>query len=289
MFLVHPGGRSLGLDLADIAADHNTPEACAAQALVELQPDPFGPVFRSATKQRLSRQAILKILRSAVAAAGLAERASTDGVPRLNDPADRARLARHITSPDPAEVRDLALILNLYWGAFRGSELTSMTWHDTRIVGPGVEWTVPRAKNDQLGRGEAVGAARNPNPLLCPATALDAWQATLTGLLGRQPRADEPVFARLDRHLDTLEPITRDGASQIVKRAARAAGLVGDHASHSLRAGFVSDALDAGATREQVQRHGRWNNITSIDPYYRKTLVWGRSNPSQHLASETNT
>lgn len=25
----------------------------------------------------------------------------------------------------------------------------------------------------------------------------------------------------------------------------------------------------AGATREQVQRHGRWTNIASIDPYYR--------------------
>lgn len=80
--------------------------------------------------------------------------------------------------------------------------------------------------------------------------------------------------------LDRLEAITRDGESQIVERAARAAGLVGDYASHSLRAGFVTDALDAGVTREQVQRHGRWINIGSIDPYFRKTLVWGPSTPS---------
>jgi hypothetical protein len=52
--------------------------------------------------------------------------------------------------------------------------------------------------------------------------------------------------------------------------------------------GFVTDGLDAGATREQVQHHGRWNNITSIDPSYRKTLVWGRTNPSQHLATATD-
>ncbi|MGH9212458.1 MAG: tyrosine-type recombinase/integrase [Acidimicrobiales bacterium] len=76
-----------------------------------------------------------------------------------------------------------------------------------------------------------------------------------------------------------LEPIIRDGASQIVKRAARAAGLVGDYASHSLRAGFVTDALDAGATREQVQRHGRWTNITSIDSYYRKSRPGGSTTP----------
>lgn len=92
------------------------------------------------------------------------------------------------------------------------------------------------------------------------------------------------MFIRLDRQLDNLEPITRDGAAQIVKRGAAAAGLAGNYASHSLRAGFVTDALDAGATREQVQRHGRWTNIGSIDPYYRTTEVWGRNNPSQRLA-----
>lgn len=93
------------------------------------------------------------------------------------------------------------------------------------------------------------------------------------------------VFVRLDHHTDPPEAITRDGASQIVKRAARAAGLAGDYASHSLRAGFVTDAIDAGATREQVQRHGRWTNITSLDSYYRKTQTWGPNNPSQHLAT----
>ena len=95
--------------------------------------------------------------------------------------------------------------------------------------------------------------------------------------LGRELRENDPVFIRLDRQLDDIEAITRDGAAQIVKRAAVRAGLDGNYASHSLRAGFVTDALDAGATREQVQRHGRWNNIRSIDPYYRKTEVWSGS------------
>lgn len=285
VLLVHPGGRSLGLDVVEIPPDDETPEARAARALTQLAPDPFGPVFRSPAKQRLSRQAVLKILRVNIAAAGLAAKATTDGVPRLADAADRARLAGHITGPDPAQVRDLALILNLYWGSFRGSELCAMSWADARTVDQGVEWTIRRAKNDQLGRSESIGAARTPNPLLCPATALEAWHGAVGAVLGRPPRSDEPVFVRLDHHTEPLEAITRDGASQIVKRAARAAGLAGDYASHSLRAGFVTDALDAGATREQVQRHGRWANIASLDSYYRKTLVWGRTNPSQHLAT----
>ena len=283
--LVHPGGRSLHLEAIEIEPDTNTPAACSVRALLDLAPDQFGPVFRSVTGQRLSRQGVMKIVRTAIAAAGLGETAVADGLPRLGDPQDRARLANHACRPDIADVRDLAILLNLYWGAFRGSELVAMTWADARIVERGVEWRVRHAKNDQLGKGEIVGAARNPNPLLCPAAALADWRAACAQRRGRPLSDNDPVFIRLDRHLDTLEPITRDGAAQIVKRAATAAGLDGNYASHSLRAGFVTDALDAGATREQVQRHGRWNNIRSIDSYYRKTDVWGSNNPSQRLAS----
>ncbi|CAN5224657.1 hypothetical protein BH24ACT1_BH24ACT1_05300 [soil metagenome] len=288
VLLVHPGGRSLGLEPIDIPLDDEAPTACAARALTTMAPDPFGPVFRSAPARRLSRQGVLKIVRTAIGDAGLADRAvNHGGIPKLADRQDRALLAVHVTAPVLDDLRDLALILNLYWGAFRGSELVAMRWADCRTVDQGVEWTVRRAKNDQLGRSETVGAARNPNPLLCPATAITEWCTALTGILGEQPRAEDPVFIRLDRHLDSPVPLTRDGASQIVKRAARAAHLTGDHASHSLRAGFVSDALDAGATREQVQHHGRWAAVSSIDSYYRKTNTWGRNNPSQHLAGGT--
>ncbi|HEX4868350.1 MAG TPA: tyrosine-type recombinase/integrase [Acidimicrobiales bacterium] len=282
--LVHPGGRSLHLEPIELEPDTDVRGACAVRGLLELAPDGFGPVFRSAVGQRLSRQGVMKIVRTAIASAGLAGTAVADGLPRLAEAQDRARLANHVSRPESADVRDLALILNLYWGAFRGSELVAMTWSDARIVERGVEWRVRHAKNDQLGKGEIVGAARNPNPLLCPAAALADWRSACAELLGRELRDDDPVFIRLDRQLDDLEPITRDGAAQIVKRAAVAAGLEGNYASHSLRAGFVTDALDAGATREQVQRHGRWSNIRSIDPYYRKTEVWGRNNPSQRLA-----
>lgn len=287
---VHPGGRSLGLDPVEIPTGRHAPTGCPARALAALAPEPGRPVFRSAPDRRLTRQGILKIVRTAIADTGLADQTTTHaGIPKLAAVEDRIRLAHHTTSLPPADVRDLALILNLYWGAFRASELVAMRWTDTRTVDQGVEWTVRRSKNDQLGRSETVGAARNPNPLLCPAAALTEWHAVLTGILDRDPAPTDPVFTRLDRHLDDPGPLTRDGVSQIVKRAARAAGLTGDHASHSLRAGFVSDALDAGATREQVQHHGRWTSIKSIDAYYRKTSTWGTSNASQTLATNTST
>lgn len=282
---VHPGGLSLHLELLEVAPDLKIPAACPVRALTDLHPDRFGPLFRSATGARLSRQGVLKIVRSAVQAAGFGTAAVPDGLPRLQHAQHRAELAQHVSGQQASATRDLALVLNLYWGAFRGSELVAMTWADAHEVEQGVEWRVRSSKSDQLGHGEIVGAARNPNPLLCPAASLAQWRATLTGLLGRPPAQDEPVFVPLDGALHHLEALTRDGAAHAVKRAASAAGLVGNYASHSLRAGFVTDALDAGATREQVQRHGRWTNVSSIDPYYRKTQVWGANNPSSRLAA----
>lgn len=281
---VHPGGRSLRLEPVELAPDLDVPAACLVRALADLRPDRFGPLFRSAAGARLSRQGVLKIVRGAVESAGLSAVAVHDGLLRLPHAEQRAQLADHVSQPAPHVTRDLALLLNLYWGAFRGSELVAMTWADTREVEQGVEWRVRSSKTDQLRRGEVVGAARNPNPMLCPAASLAKWRHTLTEVLGRPPSQDDPVFVPLDTDLDALAPLTRDGAAQAVKRAARAAGLTGDYASHSLRSGFVTDALDAGATREQVQRHGRWTNVSSIDPYYRKTQIWGTANPSARLA-----
>lgn len=184
--LHHPGGRSLHLEPVEVDPDLDVPVACPVRAIVDFGPDGFGPVFRSATGGRLSRQGILKIVRSAVAAAGLAAEATNGCLPRLPDAHHRARLANHVSQPEIADIRDLALILNLYWGAFRGSELVGMTWADARVVDQAVEWRVRHAKNDQLGKGEIVGAARNPNPLLCPAAALSEWRAACLTLLGRR-------------------------------------------------------------------------------------------------------
>ena len=116
------------------------------------------------------------------------------------------------------------------------------------------------------GTERASAPFRNPKPLLCSAASLLQWRHTLSGPLGRAPARDEPIFVPLDGALLHLEALTRDGAAHAVKRAARASGLVGNVASHSLRAGFVTDALDAGAIREQVQHHGRWTNVSNIEP-----------------------
>ncbi|MGH9153899.1 MAG: tyrosine-type recombinase/integrase [Acidimicrobiales bacterium] len=240
-------------------------------------------MFRSAPDRRVTRQGITRLVERALGATGLTPIATVAGFPKL-DAAGRARLAGHIAQPAAVDVRDRAIITNLYWGCFRGSELAAMRWRHAVVIDQGIEWRVPRAKNDQHGEGKTVGVPRRPNPWLCPVLALGDWRSAYETLLGRPVTANDPVFPTLDRRTRLTDPIHRDAINDIIRRAATRAGLVGDYGSHSPRAGFTTDCIDAGIPREHVQHHGRWTNIRSLDPYYRKTSTWGRTNPASRLA-----
>jgi integrase len=196
----------------------------------------------------------------------------------------RASLAAHLIQPDPLDLRDRAIITNLYWGCFRGSELAAMRWRHATVVDAGIEWSVPKAKNDQFGNGNTVGVPRHPNPWLCPVLALEDWRSAYETLTGRTPRPNDPVFPTLDRRTRLTTAMHRDAINDVVQRGAARAGLDGDYGSHSPRAGFTTDCIDAEIPREHVQRHGRWRNIRSLDPYIRKTSTWGRTNPALRLA-----
>jgi integrase len=278
------GTRALGVVEVPPEADS---AICPVGAMRVLAPDRFGPVFRSAPDRRLTRQGITRLVERAIDATGLAPVATIAGFPKL-DPPGRARLAAHLARPADVDVRDRAVITNLYWGCFRGSELAAMRWRHTLVVDAGIEWRVPKAKNDQAGEGKTVGVPRHPNPWLCPVLALGEWRSAYETLLGRPVTAGHPVFPTLDRRTRLTDPIHRDAINDIVRRAAGRAGLVGDYGSHSPRAGFTTDCIDAGITREHVQHHGRWTNIRSLDPYYRKTSTWGRTNPAARLAHHDN-
>ncbi|MDQ6797287.1 MAG: tyrosine-type recombinase/integrase, partial [Actinomycetota bacterium] len=260
---------------------------CPVGAMRALKPDPFGPVFRSAPDRRLSRQGLVWIVTNGVEAAGIDPTSITGGLPRLNG-GERRELSSHLTRGPAADVRDRALITNLYWGCFRASELVERTWRQARFVEQGIEWRIPRAKTDQDGAGVTIGVPRHANPWLCPVLALDEWKSTLQTLVGRPIGPNDPIFPTLDRRSRLTGPMRRDAANDAVKRAAARAGLTGDFGSHSLRSGFTTDAIDAGAKREHVQHHGRWKNTRSLDPYYRKTNTWGETNPAVHLANSAD-
>jgi site-specific recombinase XerC len=214
--------------------------------------------------------------------AGLTPTSVDRRVPRL-DPDQRIRVAAALHEPSSEDLRDRAIITSLYWGCFRGEEVAATRHHQLRRVDQGIEWALPRAKNDQMGKGKTRGLPANPDPWVCPVTAIADWADRLTRLHSRPLQPDDPMFPALGRPGRYTTPISRAAIGEIIQRAARRAGIKGNYGSHSPRAGFTTDALDAGATREHVQSYGGWQNAKSLDPYYRRTNIWGTTNPASRL------
>ena len=73
------------------------------------------------------------------------------------------------------DVRDRALLLMGFAGAFRRSELVALDVEDITDTDDGLRIAVHRSKADQEGEGAAVGLPYGSNPATCPVRAWRAW------------------------------------------------------------------------------------------------------------------
>jgi integrase len=109
----------------------------------------------------------------------------------------------------------------------------------------------------------------------CPVGALRRWLAAAAIGEGR-------VFRRIDRH-GHLGPSLSDRAlAEIVAARAGTAGLEGNFAGHSLRAGFATAAARAGRSEAAIMRHGRWRSAQIARRYIRLGTRWD-DNPAANL------
>ena len=72
-------------------------------------------------------------------------------------------------------VRDRALLLVGFSGAFRRSELVAVDVDDCEFTRDGLVITLRRSKTDQDGAGRKVGLPYGSNPATCPIRSLQAW------------------------------------------------------------------------------------------------------------------
>lgn len=195
--------------------------------------------------------------------------------------------------------RDVALLLFGFVGAFRESELTALTVGDLRFVeGEGVYARIRKSKTDQDGLGRQKALRQGANPVTCApcayvrlyraVAAQDAHgEAGLFTALRGGSLAVHVCHDGLGEH--RLAPSTpffrgvskwgqfRDAAlsptavGKVVARRARAAGLGEDGWSgHSLRAGFVTEARNAGATDVEIMNQTFHTNAATLQIYDRE-------------------
>ena len=173
---------------------------------------------------------------------------------------------RAMTNSLPARLiglRDRALILLGFAGAFRRSEVAQIAIEYVEETAEGIKVFIPRSKTDQEGQGRYIGIKRGAIPATCPVRALNAW-IEAAGI------SSGPIFRRVDRHGNVKEPITAQIVALIVKRAAAAAGLdPAKYSGHSLRAGFVTQGALNGATETNIMRQTGHTSHATVRGYIR--------------------
>ncbi len=90
-------------------------------------------------------------------------------------------------------LRDRALILLGFAGAFRRSELTGLDIEDCSFGRDGLTITLRRSKTDQEGQGRKIGIPYGSNPDTCPVRVLQSWLETASIASGA-------VFRAINRH-----------------------------------------------------------------------------------------
>ena len=176
------------------------------------------------------------------------------------------RMCKASKSACPASgARDRALLLLGFAGGFRRSELVGLDVADLLDDPNGLVVTVRRSKTDQTGQGREVAIPYGSDPITCPVRQLRAWLALAgieTGPIFRCVRKGGRVgSARLSDRAVAL----------VLKRAAKRARLpVTGLSGHSLRAGLVTAASQAGAAPRAIMDQTGHKTLAMVVRYHRR-------------------
>lgn len=162
-------------------------------------------------------------------------------------------------------VRDRALLLVGFASAFRRSELVALNYSNVEFVPEGIILTIESSKTDQQGEGRRIGIpyARGKH---CPVVSLKAYMDTGQVTEG-------PVFRSLGVGKEGLGiyRLSSHGVAYIIKQRAVLAGFdPAMFSGHSLRAGFVTSAAQAGAETWTIMKQTGHRSETTLRRYIRE-------------------
>lgn len=161
-------------------------------------------------------------------------------------------------------LRDQALILLGFAGAFRRSELIALEVADLRFSEDGISVWLRRSKTDQEGVGRWVGIPYGQQNETCPVRAVQAW-ITAAGI-------EAGALSRgINRHGRLASSrLSKRAIGDIIKRTVQAAGLdPARYSGHSLRAGHCTTAARAGASERLLMKQMGHRSSAMVQRYIR--------------------
>jgi integrase len=186
------------------------------------------------------------------------------------------QVIRGLDRTTPAGLRDRALLLLGFAGAFRRSELAALNTEQVRLTPRALLLDLAGSKTNQHGELETKAVFYAPDELYCPVRAVQEWQA----LLGRPTG---PLFVRLARGAAgqpaRLGPhrLTAKGINELVQKH-----FGPQFTAHSLRAAFVTVAVQQGQSNKAIKNQTKQKTDAMIERYARLHDV-ETFNAAQHL------
>lgn len=193
--------------------------------------------------------------------------------PQKKAPATREDLVKMMGAlpDDLGGIRNKALVLIGFSGAFRRSELVGLDVADVHFGDSVMTITLKRSKTDQEGRG-MIKVIPYVEGELDPASALRAW-------LNASSITSGPIFRKVDKWGQVREGRMDGGTvARIVKSCAESAGLEPrQFAGHSLRIGFITTAAQSGAAEWEIQEVSGHKSERVLRGYIRDAGVGGQN------------
>ena len=162
----------------------------------------------------------------------------------------------------PLGPRDQSLLLIGWCGALRREEIVALNVSDVQIEEEGLRVKIRHSKTDQMGAGHEIGIARGETEEHCPVAAWSDWMQD-------HPGGDAAFASRTGLRLDPGD------VSRILIRRMKRAGLdTTDYSAHSLRAGCITAAAEAGFSLEAIQRQSRHKSLEVLLGYIRTATLF---------------
>ena len=159
-------------------------------------------------------------------------------------------------------LRNRAILLLGFTGAFRRSELAQLDVNHLSIDEAGMVIRLDRSKTNQFGEVEEKAVSYANEPEYCPIGALQAWLAVTD-------RDEGPLFVRIRKgERVTGERLSDEWVNLLVQQQ------LGEHfTAHSLRASFVTIAKANGADDVEVMNQTKHRTTTMIQRYDRRRNI----------------
>jgi integrase len=214
----------------------------------------------------LTRAGVGVLVKRALAAAG---------VENL-DPSTMPEVVELVMAGQGADVRDRALLSTGVTTASRRSNMCALEWRDLHFdPRHGVRVRFRRSKTDQYGIGQDLWIPFGTHDDTCPVGTLATWRDLVATHLGEDPMTatpGAPVFVPLTRGggLRLDQPLSGAAVSKIVKARVAAAGYdPAGFSGHSMRAGFITSAVERDVPRHEIRAITGHKNDEAFGDYIR--------------------